>query len=310
MNTCKWCGKQFDYNSFSRGSRSTAYCCGRCYNAAMREEQRKRKETEQFWAELKQKRNDRRQRKDEIRKQGGLGVKLLMIWDIIKWSAIILAIIFLVYFIYSHRSSLKANSSNQRNEIRTETVQQSVNVKQTVDEGLFKETIEENDDSNPIVESLDVPDTQPIPPDNEFELSEEDVDGVKETLDNIDEVVIEENNDITTELQDYSRQRVFDIVDETPVFPGGNQELSRYIAENLIYPQEAIENRTQGRVFVQFIVEPDGSVSNANVIRGIGSGCDEEAIRVVESLSGFTPGKKNGTVVRALYTVPVVFSIQ
>ena len=298
--TCKWCGKRYIFNYNGNDS---FYCSARCRAAAERERQREREEQ-------RQRREERKKRIDEIKRRGGFGAKLLLIWDIIKWSVIILAIIFVAYFIFSHRSSFKSNSSNQTGDVKTEKVQKSVDTKQSVNEGPRVETVEENDDTSPIVESLDVHDTQPIQSDMQLEFSSDEEDGSKDVQDSNDELVIEEAIDIKTEKQDFSKQKVFDVVDELPVFPGGDQELLKYIAESLNYPKEALVSGIQGRVFVQAIVEPDGSISNPKVIRGIGYGCDEEAVRVVESINGFIPGKKNGKIVRALYTVPVVFSIQ
>ncbi len=72
----------------------------------------------------------------------------------------------------------------------------------------------------------------------------------------------------------------------------------------------ARESDIQGRVFVNFVVEPDGSISNVAVIRGIGGGCDEEAVRVVQSMPKWNPGKQRGTAVRCSFTVPIIFKLQ
>ena len=102
---------------------------------------------------------------------------------------------------------------------------------------------------------------------------------------------------------------IFQIVEEMPQFPGGEQKLMEYISENIKYPQNARETGIQGRVFVGFIVEPDGSVSNVKLLRGIGGGCDEEAIRVIKSLPKWEPGKQRGKAVRVAYQLPVFFRI-
>ena len=109
---------------------------------------------------------------------------------------------------------------------------------------------------------------------------------------------------------DYSRQKVYDIVDEMPTFPDGDHELLKYIADNLEYPQEAVDGDIQGTVFVRIIVEPDGSISNTKIVRGIGSGCDEEAIRVVESMPNWEPGRRKGEAVRVYMSIPVSFKLQ
>lgn len=104
-----------------------------------------------------------------------------------------------------------------------------------------------------------------------------------------------------------AEQPVCVFVTEMPEFTGGAAEMYRYLASNLKYPVEARELGIQGRVFVEFIVEPDGSVSHVTVRRGIGSGCDEEATRVVASMPKWNPGKQNGQAVRVLLTLPVKF---
>lgn len=101
----------------------------------------------------------------------------------------------------------------------------------------------------------------------------------------------------------------FNIVEEMPQFPGGEQKLMEYLSENIQYPQKALEAGIQGRVFVGFVVEPDGSISNVKLLRGIGGGCDEEAIRVIESLPKWEPGKQRGKAVRVAYQLPVFFRI-
>ena len=103
---------------------------------------------------------------------------------------------------------------------------------------------------------------------------------------------------------------VFLSVEENPEFPGGPAKLLEYIQKNLEYPEAARENEIQGRVFVGFIVEEDGSVSNVKILRGIGYGCDEEAIRLVNSLPKFKPGKQRGKPIRVYYTLPIVFKLK
>jgi protein TonB len=105
-------------------------------------------------------------------------------------------------------------------------------------------------------------------------------------------------------------QEIFQIVEEMPAYPGGDQKLMEFIAKGIKYPQIARETGIQGRVFVGFVVEPDGSVSNVKVLRGIGGGCDEEAMRVVKSMPKWKPGKQRGKAVRVSYMLPVNFKLQ
>ena len=105
-------------------------------------------------------------------------------------------------------------------------------------------------------------------------------------------------------------QEIFQIVEEMPAFPGGEAKLMEYVGKNIKYPQIARETGIQGRVFIGFVVEPDGSVSNVKLLRGIGGGCDEEAMRVVKSMPKWKPGKQRGKAVRVSYMLPVNFKLQ
>ena len=102
---------------------------------------------------------------------------------------------------------------------------------------------------------------------------------------------------------------VYQIVEEMPQFPGGETKLMEHIAKNLTYPQEARDKGIEGRVFVAMVIEKDGSVSNVKVLRGIGGGCDEEAVRVISALPKWKPGKINGEPVRVSYQIPINFKL-
>ncbi len=99
-------------------------------------------------------------------------------------------------------------------------------------------------------------------------------------------------------------------VEKRPEFPGGERALLQYLADNIRYPTMARESSIEGKVFIQFVVERNGSISGVKILRGIGSGCDEEAARVVMSLPHFSPGIQNGHPVRVLYNLPVMFQLE
>ena len=103
---------------------------------------------------------------------------------------------------------------------------------------------------------------------------------------------------------------IFTVVDQMPEFPGGMNRLAEYLATNIRYPQLARESGIQGRVFINFVVEADGSVTNVRVIRSLGGGCDEEAMRVVRNMPRWTPGRQRGRAVRVSYNLPVNFRLQ
>lgn len=95
-----------------------------------------------------------------------------------------------------------------------------------------------------------------------------------------------------------------------PEFPGGMEALYKYLAENIKYPEQAKAEKMQGRVAVSFVIEKDGSVTNAKVVRGIGGGCNEEALRVVNAMPKWTPGRMSDEPVRVNYVLPITFKLQ
>ena len=100
---------------------------------------------------------------------------------------------------------------------------------------------------------------------------------------------------------------IFYVADVMPQFPGGESGLFEYLKKNVHYPASAKAKNIQGRVYVQFIIERDGSVSRAKITRGIGSGCEEESLRVIKQMPKWTPGKMHNAPVQVQYTLPVKF---
>ncbi len=105
-------------------------------------------------------------------------------------------------------------------------------------------------------------------------------------------------------------EKVFDVVEQMPSFPGGPQALMQWLSENVRYPVVAQENGVQGRVVVSFVVERDGSITDVKVVRSVDPSLDKEAARVVKSMPRWIPGKQNGQAVRVKYNVPVAFRLQ
>lgn len=104
--------------------------------------------------------------------------------------------------------------------------------------------------------------------------------------------------------------KVFEVVEQMPTFPGGDAALMKYLKENTHYPTIAAENGVQGRVVVGFVVEKDGSITDVTVIKSQDPSLDREAARVVKSMPRWIPGKQNGSAVRVKYQVPVTFRLQ
>ena len=104
--------------------------------------------------------------------------------------------------------------------------------------------------------------------------------------------------------------KVFDVVEQMPSFPGGQAALMQYLAKNIKYPPVAEENGIQGRVIVTFVVGKTGAISNVQVAKSVDPSLDKEAVRVVSSMPAWIPGKQNGQSVNVKYTVPVTFRLQ
>lgn len=102
---------------------------------------------------------------------------------------------------------------------------------------------------------------------------------------------------------------VFDVVEHMPEFPGGTAEMMKYLQTNIRYPEAAHKAGKQGRVLVNFVVEADGTISNANVLRSVSEELDAEAIRVIQNMPKWKPGMQNGQAVRVKYTIPISFRL-
>ena len=112
------------------------------------------------------------------------------------------------------------------------------------------------------------------------------------------------------EEEQEEEEEIFMSVEEDPEFPGGLEALSKYLAENIQYPQLAKENNITGRVYVTFVVEKNGTVGNVKILRDIGGGCGAEAVRIVKSMPKWKPGKQRGQAVRTQFNLPVGFYLE
>ena len=121
-------------------------------------------------------------------------------------------------------------------------------------------------------------------------------------------VLVEDLKQVVTEAP--VEEEVFDMVEQAPQFPGGPAELMAWLGKNIRYPVIAQENGIQGRVICQFVVGSDGSVRDIKVMRGVDPSLDKEAIRVIQSMPKWIPGRQNGKAVSVRYTLPVTFKLQ
>jgi len=125
-----------------------------------------------------------------------------------------------------------------------------------------------------------------------------------------EEVEVEVKDEGPKVIETPQHAEIFTVVEEQPGYPGGEEARIAYLQQNIKYPEEAKELGIQGKVFVTFVVEVDGSITDVRVLRGIGGGCDEEAIRVVKSMPRWVPGKQRGVPVRVQFNLPIKFTLQ
>lgn len=152
-----------------------------------------------------------------------------------------------------------------------------------------------------VVEVLNIVDDKAIIDDD---LMIEDSEADDQTIINVAPVIAAKEEEEEEEAQ------VFFIVEDMPEFPGGEMALRTYIANAIKYPVIAQENGIQGKVYVTFVVGKDGSVTNATIARGVDPSIDKEALRVINSLPKWKPGKQRGKPVNVSYTVPINFQLQ
>ena len=118
------------------------------------------------------------------------------------------------------------------------------------------------------------------------------------------------NTNATAQNKKAANDKVLEKAEVMPEFPGGEQAMMQFVADNVKYPQDAIDKEISGRVLVSFVVEKDGSIGDVKVVKGIGGGCDEEAVRVVNAMPKWKPGMDKGKPVRVSYMMPFTFKLQ
>lgn len=124
-----------------------------------------------------------------------------------------------------------------------------------------------------------------------------------------DQTIIEDFEPVEVTETEVVEQEIFTVVEDQPSFPGGEAARMQYLQKNIEYPQMARESGIEGTVFVTFVVETDGTVTQVRILRGIGGGCDEEALRVVRNMPKWNPGKQRGRSVRVQFNMPIRFKL-
>jgi periplasmic protein TonB len=170
------------------------------------------------------------------------------------------------------------------------------------------EIIEEED--IPITRQEAPPPPPPPEPSQELIIVDDDVEIDEEfTIDTEATVYtqVQEFTPVFIQEEEVEEEQIFTIVEDDPTFPGGQSALMQFLQSNLRYPTMAREAGIQGTVFVTFVVERDGSITDVRVLRGVGGGLDEEAIRVVRNMPRWTPGRQRGQAVRVQFNLPIRF---
>ena len=157
----------------------------------------------------------------------------------------------------------------------------------------------------PITKQEVKPPPPPPPPPEIIEIVEDDV--IIEDEIEIEDTESDENEEI--EIIEEDDEEFFMVVENMPIFPGGDLGLMKYIQKHVKYPAIAKEYNITGKVYVSFIVDKSGSVTNVKIVRGVDKNLDAEAVRVVKSLPKYKPGKQRGKAVRVMFTIPINFTL-
>ena len=173
---------------------------------------------------------------------------------------------------------------------------------------LVVEQVEEVEEMTDITRQEQPPPPPPPPPqtieviEDDSEIEEADIEDTE--IDKETEIEYQEQVEVVEVTKE---PEIFMVVEDPPAFPGGEAAMMKYIADNLEYPPLARENNIQGRVVIQFVVDENGKITDAKVVKGIGWGCDEAAPKVVNSMPRWKPGKQRNKAVRVRYVLPIRF---
>ena len=209
---------------------------------------------------------------------------------------LVLSICFVAFEWTAAEPNVYTDNNDADDGYEEEMVQQTVQEEELPpEEEIIEEVIEE------IQQNID----ELVVVDDDVETQEIDL----QTQDEEIEVILDKPDEV--EVEEEEEEQIFTIVEKNPEFPGGQQAMLRYVAENIKYPVIAQENGVQGRVVCQFVVEKDGKPSNIKVVRSSGDdSLDKEAVRVISSMPKWKPGMQQGKPVRVTFTLPVAFRLQ
>lgn len=296
---CKWCGR--DYDAYSTAARD-GYCSSKCKAEA----ERSKMEVDRLEME------NRKLRQASANSgssggsgSGGDGCSPTMI----KWGAIVFIVLAIMGMCkggdedekQDKKAAQRTGQVSKTSKQETQTVQKSAKKIEPVAENVQTEEIPQAASEDVSVASSTNEEQVTAQQASEEQVSEE----MKEKqIEELPEEVAEETPENTT-----AEETVFNMVGQMPEFPGGHVELEKYLEDHLQYPEVAQENGTQGRVTVQFVVNTDGSISDAQVVRGLDPSCNGEALRLINSMPRWIPGQQDGKNVRVKYTISVIFKL-
>ena len=185
--------------------------------------------------------------------------------------------------------------------------------KQDVSDFGYRQPVTEMEEMTPITQQI-TPPPLPPPPAPTMVLNI-----VENTALVIGDIPIDAEADENTQVEvspvkqeeeaEIQEKEIFQVVEDAPSFPGGDGERMRFLQQNIRYPLPARESGIQGIVYVTFVVERNGEVTEVKILRGIGGGCNEEALRVVRNMPRWEPGKQRGKPVRVQFNMPIKFAI-
>lgn len=157
------------------------------------------------------------------------------------------------------------------------------------------------------VKDEEVMKTQEEVTDSKLSISTADVKGNSKDADAVDLADLQQEQN---QVVEDDNEKLFTVVEQMPEYPGGEQNMFKFLKESIRYPQMAKESGISGTVYVTFVVSRTGQISDVKVVRGIGGGCDEEAVRVVRSMPAWIAGKQNGKAVTVQFNLPIKFTLQ
>ncbi|WP_114781960.1 energy transducer TonB [Botryobacter ruber] len=158
---------------------------------------------------------------------------------------------------------------------------------------------------NEVQKEEEVPDVEEL---KGVDIGTKTVEGVKGAPPDFGMGVVGGTGDVV--VAEVVEEKPYTFAEQMPSFPGGEKAMFEYLGKNMKYPRQAINAGIEGQVFVSFVVSKTGEISDIQVLRGLGAGCDEEAIRVIKGMPKWTPGKQNGRAVPVRYNLPVKFTLK